>query len=43
MATKRKTTTKEVATKSMRTMKPANDIMKMKSPSPKHVKNTDER
>ena len=35
MATKRKTTTKEVATKSMRTMNPANDIIKMKSPSPK--------
>ena len=35
MTTKRKTTTKEVATKSMRTMKPANDIIKMKSPSPK--------
>ena len=35
MATKRKTTTKEVATKSMRTMKPANDIIKMKIPSPK--------
>ena len=35
MATKRKTTTKEVATKSMRTMQPANDIIKMKSPSPK--------
>ena len=35
MTTKRKTTTKEVATKSMRTMQPANDIIKMKSPSPK--------
>ena len=35
MTTKRKTTTKEVATKSMRTMQPANDIIKMKSSSPK--------
>ena len=35
MATKRKTTAKGVATRSMRTMKPANDITEIKRPSPK--------
>ena len=35
MATKRKTTTKGVAARSMRTMKPANDITEIKRPSPK--------
>ena len=35
MATKRKATTKEVTTRSMRKMKLANDITKIKRPSPK--------
>ena len=35
MASKRKATTKGVATRSMRTMKPANDIAEIKRPSPK--------
>ena len=35
MATKRKTTTKGVATRSIRTMKPANDITEMKRSFPK--------
>ena len=35
MATKRKATTKGVTTRSMRTMKPANDIIEIKIPSPK--------
>ena len=35
MATKRKTTTKGVTTRSMRKMKPANDITEIKRPSPK--------
>ena len=35
MATKRKTTSKGVANRSMCTMKPANDIIEIKRPSPK--------
>ena len=35
MATKRKTTTKGVTTRSMRKMKPANDIIEIKRSSPK--------
>ena len=35
MATKRKTAIKVVTTRSMRTMKPANDITEIKRPSPK--------